>query len=80
MSAVDLLTPILNGGIQNINFVNGTVLDGRELTGERKATLQRQRLIGKCVGDGVAIWVGSDAIIQFCSLRTTGGARNRRRS
>ena len=54
MSAVNLLTPILTGGIQNINFVNGRVLAAEDMTGERSATLQRQRLIGKCVGDGIA--------------------------
>jgi hypothetical protein len=53
MSAVNLLTPIL-GGIQNINFVNGLVLTAEDLTAERTATLQRQRLMGNCVGDGVA--------------------------
>jgi hypothetical protein len=54
MSAVSLLTPILNGGIQNVNFVNGRVLAAEDMTSERAATLQRQRLIGNCVGDGVA--------------------------
>jgi len=52
MSAVNLLTPILNG-IQNVNFVNGRVLAAEDLTADRAATLQRQRLMGKCVGDGV---------------------------
>jgi hypothetical protein len=54
MSAVNLLTPILSGGIQNINFVNGRVLTAEDMTAERTATLQRQRLMGNCVGDGVA--------------------------
>jgi len=54
MSAVNLLTPILNGGIQNVNFVNGRVLTAEDMTAERTATLQRQRLMGNCVGDGVA--------------------------
>jgi hypothetical protein len=54
MSAVNLLTPILNGGIQNVNFVNGRVLTAEDMTAERAATLQRQRLMGNCVGDGVA--------------------------
>jgi len=54
MSAVNLLTPILNGGIQNVNFVNGRVLTAEDLTAERSANLQRQRLMGNCIGDGVA--------------------------
>ncbi len=54
MSAVSLLTPILNGGIQNVNFVNGRVLTAADLTAERSANLQRQRLLGTCIGSGVA--------------------------
>jgi len=53
MSAVNLLSPILNGGIQNVNFVNGRVLTAEDMTAERAATLKRQRLLGTCVGDGV---------------------------
>jgi hypothetical protein len=54
MSAVSLLTPILTGGIQNVNFVNGRVLTAADMTAERTANLERQRLLGTCVGDGVA--------------------------
>jgi hypothetical protein len=54
MSAVSLLTPILGGGIQNVNFVNGRVLTAADMTAERTANLQRQRLLGTSVGDGVA--------------------------
>lgn len=54
MSAINLLTPILNGGIQNVNFVNGRVLTAADMTAERAANLQRQRLLGTCLGDGVA--------------------------
>src|SRR5947209_11795385 len=54
MSAVSLLTPILNGGIQNVNFVNGRILTASDMTAERTANLRRQRLLGSCVGDGVA--------------------------
>jgi len=53
MSAVNLLSPILNGGIRNVNFVNGRVLTAEDMTAERGANLQRQRLLGTCVGDGV---------------------------
>jgi hypothetical protein len=53
MSAVSLLTPILNGGIQNVNFVNGRILTAADMTAERTANLQRQRLLGTSVGDGV---------------------------
>ena len=53
MSSVNLLSPVLDGGIQNVNFVNGRVLSADDLTAERRANLQRQRYLGQCVGDGV---------------------------
>jgi hypothetical protein len=53
MSGVNLLSPVLDGGVQNVNFVNGRVLTAEDLTAERRANLLRQRLLGKCVGDGV---------------------------
>ena len=53
MSAVNLLSPVLDDGIQNVNFVNGRVLTAEDLTAERRANLLRQRLLGQCVGDGV---------------------------
>jgi hypothetical protein len=65
MSTVSLLTPILNGGIQNVNFVNGRVLTAEDMTAERAANLQRQRLLGTCVGDGVA-----------CGLEVTQSSRS----
>ncbi len=53
LTPVSLLTPILNGGIQNVNFVNGRVLTAADMTAERTANLQRQRLLGTGVGAGV---------------------------
>jgi hypothetical protein len=53
VSAVNLLSPVLDGGVQNVNFVNGRVLTADDLTAERRANLLRQRLLGQCVGDGV---------------------------
>jgi hypothetical protein len=83
VSAVNLLTPILNGGIQNINFVNGRVLTAEDMTAERTATLQRQRLMGNCVGDGIAsglevtLSAGSVAYGQQVVHITAGVAVNR---
>jgi hypothetical protein len=53
MSSINLLSPVLDGGIQNVNFVNGRVLTADDLTAERKANLQRQRYLGQCIGDGI---------------------------
>lgn len=58
MSAVSLLSPVLTGGIQNVNFVNGRVLTAEDMTAERTANLQRQRLLANCVGDGVSYGLG----------------------
>jgi hypothetical protein len=54
MSGVNLLSPVLEGGIQNVNFVNGRVLTAEDMTAERRASLQRQRLLGTCAGEGVS--------------------------
>lgn len=54
MSSVSLLTPVLNGGIQNVNFVNGRVLTAADMTAERIANLQRQGLLGSSLGAGIA--------------------------
>ena len=53
MSGVNLLSAILDGGIQNVNFVNGRVLTAEDMTAERRANLLRLRLLGRSVGDGV---------------------------
>jgi hypothetical protein len=53
MGVANLLEPVLTGGIRNVNFVNGRVLTAEDLTAERAANLQRQRLLGQSIGDGV---------------------------
>jgi len=71
MSSVGLLTPILNGGIQNVNFVTGRILTAADLTAERTANLQRQRLLGVSAGAGVA--TGFETTLS--SLPATAGAQ-----
>ncbi len=56
MSTIEqLLTPIYNkGGIRSVNFFNGRVLTGEDLSDEQEAQRGARRLIGQAVGEGVA--------------------------
>ncbi len=56
MSSIEqLLTPIYNeGGIRSVNFFNGRVLSGEDLSDEQEAQRQARRLIGQAVGEGIA--------------------------
>jgi hypothetical protein len=53
MSLVNLQQAILDGGINNANFSNGTLLTAESLTTERQANLARLSLLGTCLGAGV---------------------------
>jgi len=54
MTNTQVRTPILEGGIQSINFFNGRLLSGEDLSQEQLANLQARHLLGKAIGDGVA--------------------------
>jgi hypothetical protein len=56
MSSIEqLLTPIYDeGGVRSVNFFNGRVLSGEDLSDEQEAQRQARRLIGQAVGDGIA--------------------------
>jgi hypothetical protein len=56
MSSIEqLLTPIYDeGGVRSVNFFNGRVLSGEDLSDEQEAQRQARRLIGQAVGEGVA--------------------------
>ena len=54
MSAVDLLQPILDGGLQRNNFFNGRLLSAEDLRAEQKATSMQVGLVAEAAGDGVA--------------------------
>jgi hypothetical protein len=53
MSVVGLLEPILTVGLRNINFFNGRLLVGEDLTTEQKTNRVAHSLLGKAIGDGV---------------------------
>jgi hypothetical protein len=56
MSSIEqLLTPIYDeGGVRSVNFFNGRVLTGEDLSDEQEAQRQARRLVGRAVGEGVA--------------------------
>jgi hypothetical protein len=56
MSSIEqLLTPIYDeDGVRSVNFFNGRVLSGEDLSDEQEAQRQARRLVGQAVGEGVA--------------------------
>jgi hypothetical protein len=51
---IELLQPLLEGGIRNVNFFNGRLLSAEDLRDEQVAEwLQHQRL-GQAIGEGIA--------------------------
>ena len=49
-----LLQPILDGGIHSVNFFNGRMLSGEDLSAEQGANRAERRRLGQTIGDGVA--------------------------
>ena len=54
MSTAELLKPILESGIRSVNFFNGRLLSGEDMSREQLANREARKLIGQAVGDGVA--------------------------
>jgi hypothetical protein len=56
MSSIEqLLTPIYDeDGVRSVNFFNGRVLSGEDLSDEQEAQRHARRLVGQAVGEGVA--------------------------
>ena len=55
MSTIEqLLKPILGSGIRTVNFFNGRLLSGEDLSAEQEAQRQGRRLLGQATGEGIA--------------------------
>lgn len=55
MSIIEqLLQPVFEGGIRSVNFFNGRVLTGEDLSDEQEAQRRARRLLGRAAGEGVA--------------------------
>jgi hypothetical protein len=50
----NLLTPILNDRTRSVNFFNGRLLTGEDLTAEQQANRVAHSLLGQAVGSGIA--------------------------
>lgn len=55
MSTIEqLLQPVFEGGVRSVNFFNGRVLSGEDLSDEQEAQRRARRLLGRTVGEGIA--------------------------
>jgi hypothetical protein len=55
MSTVEqLLTPILGDGVRTVNFFNGRMLSGEDMSDEQEAQRRGRKLLGQAVGEGIA--------------------------
>jgi hypothetical protein len=67
--ANNLLTPILND-IRSVNFFNGRLLTGEDLTAEQKANRLAHGLLGQAIGAGVAYGFEVSEAKQSSSVQT----------
>src|SRR5262245_27316945 len=51
---VNLLQPVLNDRTRSVNFFNGRLLAGEDLTTEQQTNRVAHNLLGQAIGDGVA--------------------------
>ena len=51
--SLELLEPMLRGGIRNTHFFNGRLLTAEDLRAEQQANRQQHRQLGLAIGAGV---------------------------
>lgn len=51
---IDLEQPVSDGGIENVNFFNGRLLSGSDLSREQRARRDSTARFGEALGDGIA--------------------------
>ncbi len=82
MSAVELLQPVLEGGLQRNNFFNGRLLSAEDLRAEQDANRTREGQLARAAGDGVAwgmnVTLGSVGSARPTVMVSGGLALNRR--
>jgi hypothetical protein len=54
MDTIALEKPLTDGGIRTVNFFNGRLLSGEDLTQEQSAQREARQHLGQALGDGVA--------------------------
>ncbi len=55
MDRIELLEPLLQGGIRNTNFFNGRLLSAEDLRTEQTAARQQRQQLGRAAGAGI-VW------------------------
>jgi len=70
MSVVDILEPVLSGGIRNANFFNGRLLAAEDLTDFQTANAQQHQQLARAVGDGVVYGLEVSASASSSSTST----------
>src|SRR5580765_2275880 len=53
-SVLQLQPPLADGGIRSVNFFNGRLLAGKDLSREQAARREADARLGRALGDGVA--------------------------
>lgn len=54
MTPAELLKPILSGGVRSVNFFNGRLLSGEDMSREQEANRETHKMLGRAIGDGIA--------------------------
>ncbi|HLK69141.1 MAG TPA: hypothetical protein VKU19_37165 [Bryobacteraceae bacterium] len=70
MATNNLFTPILNDRTRSVNFFNGRLLTGEDLTSEQKANRVAHALLGQAVGSGVVYGLTVSESTQLSSVQT----------
>ena len=53
MTTRNLAEAILDDGIRSVNFFNGRLLSGEDLSQEQEANSEERKRLGKAIGDGI---------------------------
>lgn len=53
MTSIELQTPLLDSGIRSVNFFNGRVLSGEDLSNEQSSNREEHRRLGLALGEGI---------------------------
>lgn len=54
MTPAELLKPILGGGTRSVNFFNGRMLSGEDMSREQEANREAHKQLGRAIGTGIA--------------------------
>lgn len=53
MTSIELQTPLLDSGTRSVNFFNGRVLSGEDLSNEQSSNREEHRRLGSAIGEGI---------------------------